>query len=188
MRADRSRAAVVDALLSFYADGVVAPGAAAIAERAGVSERSVFRHFDDLDSLASATMERELERSGPLFSAPEPRDTLPERVAVLVAQRVALHESMGVIARAAVHHASQSPVIADALRFRRKLLRDQVGAHFADDIAAVPTSRRVELLDALEACSSIEFFDYLCTVRAHTTADAGRIVERTLLALLGGSF
>src|SRR5438477_12334446 len=101
LRSDRSRAAVVEALLTLYEEGVAQPGAAEIARRAGVSERSVFRHFEDLDSLAEATIDRELERVGDLFRAPAVDGALEERVRALVEQRLALYAATGSVARAA---------------------------------------------------------------------------------------
>ena len=48
---ERNRIAVVDALLDLYAEGNLRPGAGEVARRAGLSRRSVFRYFDDLDDL-----------------------------------------------------------------------------------------------------------------------------------------
>ncbi len=56
LRTERGRQLVVDALLAYYDEGDPEPGAAKIAARAGVSERTVFRYFDDLDSLAAAAI------------------------------------------------------------------------------------------------------------------------------------
>ena len=50
-RGNRNRSAVVSALLELYALGEFAPSAARIADIAGVSERSVFRYFGDMDDL-----------------------------------------------------------------------------------------------------------------------------------------
>src|SRR3954464_13078049 len=88
LRSDRSRAAVVDALLTLYEEGNPQPGAAEIARRAGVSERSVFRHFEDLDSLAETAIEREIERVGSLFRAPSAEGPTDARVRALVDQRL----------------------------------------------------------------------------------------------------
>ena len=43
VRRDRNRDAVVDALLTLYGEGNLEPGSAEIAERAGLSPRSLFR-------------------------------------------------------------------------------------------------------------------------------------------------
>ena len=51
VRAERTRQALVDALLGLLDAGVLSPTAAAIAQRAGVSERSLFQHFPDREAL-----------------------------------------------------------------------------------------------------------------------------------------
>src|SRR6478672_677765 len=126
LRSDRSRTAVVDALLTLYEEGNATPGAAEIARRAGVSERSVFRHFEDLDSLAEATIEREIERVGDLFAAPDAHGSRADRIRSLVDQRLDLYAATGAIARAASLLVTRSTVVAGAMRWRRDMLRHQV--------------------------------------------------------------
>src|SRR5213595_516247 len=60
-RAQRTRAAVVDALLQLINEGDLRPTAPRIAERAKVSLRSVFQHFTDLEALYAAATSREIE-------------------------------------------------------------------------------------------------------------------------------
>ena len=69
-RAERNRDAVVEAILDLLCEGVENPTAEAIAERFGVSVRSVFRHFDDLESLHAAAVDRHSERIRDLFEPP----------------------------------------------------------------------------------------------------------------------
>jgi TetR/AcrR family transcriptional regulator, regulator of autoinduction and epiphytic fitness len=183
-RAERSRAAVVDALLSLYDDGVVRPGVADIAARAGVSPRSVFRHFADLEGLADAAIERQWQRVHQLFDAPRHGGDLEARVGALVDQRLRLYGAVIGVARAAVVLASSSAVVASTLRARRRLLGDQVVALFAPELDARRGSDRVELAAALEAAASLENVDYL---RTHAGLGADRtaaVVRRTLHALL----
>src|SRR5208282_909869 len=52
-RSARTRHAVVDALLDLLGEGDLRPTAARIADRAGVSLRLVFHHFDDLEAIYS---------------------------------------------------------------------------------------------------------------------------------------
>jgi len=183
-RAERSRAAVVDALLSLYDDGVVRPGVADIAARAGVSPRSVFRHFADLEGLADAAIERQWQRVHRLFDAPPHEGDREARVRALVDQRMRLYGTVIGVARAATVLASSSAVVASTLRARRRLLGDQVVALFAPELDAVAGSARTELAAALEAAASLENVDYL---RTHAGLGAGRsaaVVRRTLHALL----
>jgi TetR/AcrR family transcriptional regulator, regulator of autoinduction and epiphytic fitness len=183
-RAERSRTAVVDALLSLYDDGVVRPGVADIAARAGVSPRSVFRHFADLEGLAEAAIDRQWERVHVLFDAPAHDGDRDTRVRALVDQRLRLHSAIIGVARAAAVLSSSSPVVASTLRARRRLLADQVTALFAPEIQAREGRARSELAAALEATASLENLEYL---RAHAglSCDAtAAVVGRMLHSLL----
>src|SRR5437870_4843088 len=61
-RGQRTRAAVVDALLALLEEGDLRPPAPRIADRAGVSLRSVFQHFADRETLFAAVAAAQLER------------------------------------------------------------------------------------------------------------------------------
>jgi AcrR family transcriptional regulator len=183
-RAERSRTAVVDALLSLYDDGVVRPGVADIAARAGVSPRSVFRHFADLEGLAEAAIDRQWERVHVLFDAPPPEGDREARVTALVDQRLRLHAAIIGVARAAAVLSSSSPVVASTLRARRRLLRDQVLALFAPELRARQGHARSELAAALEATASLENVDYLRTHAGLGSDRAAAVVRRMLQALL----
>ena len=62
VRAERTRTAIVDALLSLLDEGDVKPTAERVASRAKVSERSVFQHFSDREALFEAAAQRQFER------------------------------------------------------------------------------------------------------------------------------
>ena len=80
-RRDRSRDLAVDALLDLLDEGVARPTAQQVAERSGVSLRSIFRIFDDVETLHAEAAARQLERNrAPLRR--RPRDgTLADRIA-----------------------------------------------------------------------------------------------------------
>ncbi len=183
LRTERGRQLVVDALLAYYDEGDAEPGAAKIAARAGVSERTVFRYFDDLDSLAAAAIESQVARVGPTFAAPRAGGTLEQRVAALVAQRARIYDATAVATRAAWRFAAQSDTITQAITFRRTLLHDQLAELFAPELAALPTRVRSEMLDAIDAAASLETMDQLRTVAGHTARRAEAIVTRLLLSL-----
>ena len=71
-RALRTREAIVDACISLVDEGVLKPTAPRIAERAGVSVRSVFQHFDDLESLFAMVAERVVGRLASILVADRP--------------------------------------------------------------------------------------------------------------------
>ena len=66
-RRHRSRDLAVDALLDLLGEGVLRPTAQQVAERSGVSLRSIFRIFDDVESLNAAACARQLSRVRHLF-------------------------------------------------------------------------------------------------------------------------
>jgi AcrR family transcriptional regulator len=184
LRTERGRELVVDALLEFYDEGDAQPGAAKIAARAGVSERTVFRYFDDLESLVAAAVERQIARIAPTFAPPDSTGSVTERVAALVEQRERIYAATAVTTRAALVFAPQSPTVAHALAFRRDLLRDQVAHLFAPELATRPTRVRNELLDALDAATGMETLGMLRSVAGHSPARTRAIVTRTVRALL----
>ena len=61
-RRDRNRLAVVDAILALFSEGNFEPTSDQIAERAGLSPRSLFRYFDDLEDLNRVAIARQFER------------------------------------------------------------------------------------------------------------------------------
>lgn len=83
-RSERSRRQIVDALLKLIARGEMNPGAAQVADEAGVGLRSVFRHFEEMDTLyreMTAQIEAEVmpEVMAP-FAAKDWRGKLSEMV------------------------------------------------------------------------------------------------------------
>jgi TetR/AcrR family transcriptional regulator of autoinduction and epiphytic fitness len=184
-RSERSRAAVVDALLSLYDEGVVRPGVIDIATRAGVSPRSVFRHFEDLEALARAAINRQWQQVGHLFDAPvADADDVGARVAALVDQRLRLYTTVIGVARAATALAASSPLVASTLRARRQLLADQVTTLFVPELRRRRGRARQEVASALAAAASLENVDYLHTYGGLDPDQAAAVVRRTLLALL----
>src|SRR5690242_3251648 len=61
-RTERTNGAVVEAYLSLIEEGDLRPSANRIADRAGVSLRTVFHHFEDMEKLFATLAERQLQR------------------------------------------------------------------------------------------------------------------------------
>lgn len=184
LRSERGREAVVDALLDLYQEGHERPGAALIAERAGVSLRSVFRYFEDLDALAGAAIGRHLGRVGSRFESPAATGDVAARTNALVDQRFALYEAVAPVARAARRLAAESSVIRTAMEHRRRVLRDQVSSQFARELDDVAPADRAELVVALDAATSLDAIEYLRVTQHLARSRARAVVSRTVRALL----
>lgn len=69
-RSDRSRGKIVQAMFELLGEGDTSPSAVAVADRAGVGLRTVFRHFDDMDSIYNVMVDQCLARVTPIMEAP----------------------------------------------------------------------------------------------------------------------
>lgn len=184
-RRDRNREAVLDAVLDLFADGAIAPAPAEVAERSGVSLRSVYRYFDDMDALVRAAIARNLARMGLLFELPEPgAGPLADRVERTVAARVRLYDGIGPMARAALARAPQNPIIAERLSETRLYLRRQVEEMFAPELAALDADAAHEIVAAVDVLLELDSVDHLRRHRRMAAPEVQRVLVRAIGALL----
>jgi TetR/AcrR family transcriptional regulator of autoinduction and epiphytic fitness len=158
LRREQNREAVHDALAELFSEGFYQPSANEIAERAGISPRSLFRYFDDIDDLNRATIERHLAAARPQVDIDiEPDASTRAKVECVVEARVRLFETIAPAARAARGYALRHPVVAAQVRESRLHLRDQVHRLFAPELEG----DRATLLPALDALCSFETCELL---------------------------
>jgi AcrR family transcriptional regulator len=180
---DRNRVAVVDALLDLYAEGNLKPGAHEVAARSGLSRRSVFRYFDDLDDLDRTAIERQQARVRHLAEIPGIGEgRREERIQLLVERRLALFEQIQPVARVARLRAPFHKVIAQELDQNRRFYCRQVERQFASELAAMDESVRQDTLAAADALCSFETYDLL-RARGFSPAEIARAMRRGLAAL-----
>jgi TetR/AcrR family transcriptional regulator, regulator of autoinduction and epiphytic fitness len=151
-RSQRTRRAVIDALLTLIAEGDANPGAQRVAERAGVSTRTVFAHFTSLDDLHCASVERATVRVLSLLSPIDRDQPLVGRIDELCRQRARLNEEIGPIMRAAALRAPSSVPLARAVERGRRASREQIDRIFAAELARLDEQarrRRCATVDAL---------------------------------------
>ncbi|MBN2624237.1 MAG: TetR/AcrR family transcriptional regulator, partial [Acidimicrobiales bacterium] len=183
-RAARTRSAIVDATVALVEEGDLRPTAPRIAERAGVSVRSVFQHFDDLPSLHTAVVQRVLERLAVLVVPVDPGRPLEERITTFTRQRSALLEAVTPFRRAAAVHGPFAPEIRRAIAEGSAFLRSEVEQVFAPELASMEATERREVVGAVAATSSWAVWDALRAEMGHSPEQAGAVVERTLRSLL----
>lgn len=184
-RDERSREAIVDAMLGLYHRGVPDPTALEIADQAGVSLRSVHFHFADLESLALEAVSRQRAQIEPLLAPPITTGSLDDRIGDLVEKRCELFEVVTPVRRAALLLRHRSPTIDDNLALLAKLLRDQVALSFAAELAREDErATRCALLDALDLVSSWEAWERLRTSQSLTRERARAVLQRSLRSLL----
>jgi AcrR family transcriptional regulator len=84
-RSEKSRSAILAALIELVDDGNLMPTAQEASERAGVGIRSVFRHFADMDALYAEMNGYAVKRFTIMFEAPVRKGSLEERIQHTVA-------------------------------------------------------------------------------------------------------
>jgi TetR/AcrR family transcriptional regulator, regulator of autoinduction and epiphytic fitness len=182
-RAARTRAAVVEALLTLNDRGNLRPTARDIAAEAGVSLRSLYVHFDDLEALFVAAGNRHAERLAEVLPPLRTTGDLRGRLDAFLDRRVRLNETGAGVRRAAQLQEPFSPVLQHALATGRKALRAEVKAAFAPELAAT-TAPAGRLLTALDIAASPAAWESLRTHQGLSVDEATAQVRDMIVAFL----
>ena len=180
-RGNRNKAAVVAALLDLYAQGEIQPPAARIAEIAKVSERSVFRYFDDMEDLSAFAVELQWSRVKDLYENLVADGNFSERLAAIVEQRLHLYDKVESVYQVAVLAARKNTVVASALKKRRSILRHQTMKQFAQELDNHPDSANARRI--LDFTLSLENVDYLKSAMGLSSAKSSETLHAAVAIL-----
>jgi TetR/AcrR family transcriptional regulator of autoinduction and epiphytic fitness len=183
-RAVRTREAIVDASIALVDEGDVRPTALKVAERAGVSVRSVFQHFDDLEGLYAAIANRLVDRLGGVKVVVDASLPLPDRINEMVRSRSRVLEVLTPIRRAAAVHAPFSAEVRARLQAGHNMLRAELERVFADELAEREEPARTRLLDSLDTVLSWPSWENLRTLNGRTQEEAQAVFAHMVGALL----
>jgi AcrR family transcriptional regulator len=141
-RSQTSRDKIVAAVLQLIEGGDLSPSAARVAEVAGVGLRSVFRHFDDMDSLYQEVSERVSAEVMPLLNEPATGATWKERLLRLVERRTSIFERIHPFRLSASFKRFRSAFLMEEYRRTLMLEATTVEALLPDSILADDLSTR----------------------------------------------
>lgn len=177
-RGQDNRARIVAAMMEIVHSGDVAPSAEQVAARADVGLRTVFRHFQDMDSLyreIAAVVAREVRAS---LDRPLRSEAWRDRLIELVGRRAMAFEKMAPYKRA-----------ADVFRHRSKFL----GSDYAKMIVELreilerelprQVARDRDLVESLDMLLSFETWSRLRREQGLTPKRAQAVLEATVGAL-----
>ena len=162
LRRARNRDAVLDAVIEIFEDGDIDPSVDAVAERAGVSNRSIYRYFDHRDHLMRAAVTHAMRRV-----IPEIRldgigvGSFDERVLRFVDHRLQVYQRLAPITRAAKRAAQSEPIIAEEFEAGRLVLRRSFHEHFAEEFAPDGPAERTRAVLTAELAFQFEAFEFL---------------------------
>jgi AcrR family transcriptional regulator len=183
-RAVRTRASVVDALLTLNEKGHLRPTARDIAAEAGVSLRSLYVHFDDLEALFVAASQRHGERLAAVLPPLLVEGNFEERFAAFLARRQIMYEFGAGVRRAALLQEPFSPAIRQAMTVGRQRLRLEVGRAFAPEIAASRDGEAARLTLAIDIATGPATWESLRTHQGLTADEAAAQVREMALAFI----
>ena len=179
-RSVRSRQSIIDAMIALVEEGELQPTGQQVADRAGVGLRTVFRHFEDMETLFSELRERvESELRPQLASHPPARGSFEERLLLITHGRARVFERIAMFKRSERMQRWSSAVLQAAhtgfLRETREHLLESL-----PEIASLPP----ELQQSCEVVAGFEYWDLLRTDQGLGVARAEETVRETLRRLL----
>ena len=135
-RSERSRTQIVDALFALIREGDMNPSAARVAERAAVGQRTVFRLFEDMDSLFGEMAEQIQAEIMPIVLAPYTATDWKERLGEMVRRRADVYERIFPVRVSANLRRFQSRFLMDEYRRNLILERESLKAVLPADRAS----------------------------------------------------
>ena len=182
-RGARTRRLLAEALVNLLQEGDPHPTANRIAQRAGVSLRLVFHHFDDLESVLRAAVAVQEERHWHRFRPVPANLPLDERIRTVVRQRADVFRAVLPVRRAADRLIDTSPTVAAETARVRNALRSQLADTFAPELERLDPTGGRGVLDALDVAVSWATFDQMQR-QGRSVATCRRTMELLAAAVL----
>lgn len=188
LRRERNREAVIDAFIEMIMAGDNEPSVDDIADRAGVSYRSVYRYFEDRSDMMAAAADRAMQWIRPLLvraSGPyNADDPLDHRIDSVVDARAEVYAQISDVLRTALLRSHQEPYIANEFYQARELLRDQINVRFAKELDEFDPRERELRLTAIDQALQFSSLDYVMHDRGHTRDELERYLRAQIRAAL----
>ncbi|HWF81141.1 MAG TPA: TetR/AcrR family transcriptional regulator [Streptosporangiaceae bacterium] len=182
-RSHRTKRAIIDAMRALHSEGDLRPTAPRIAERAGVSLRTVWQQFTDMEALLVEAVRRDSEILRSLVRRIEPDQPLARRVDTFVSQRARVLEEMTPTWRAARIHAPSSAELRSDRNRKTAAGRVELELVFAPEFDQLAGKQRDQLVEALHAISIWAFWESLRADLGLSPLRARELVRNAFAAL-----
>jgi AcrR family transcriptional regulator len=180
-RGEANRERILEALYELVGQGTLQPTAEQVARRAGVGERTVFRHFEDMETLYAEIDARLQREFRPILAEPIQTGSLEARVASLVERRVRVFDHALPYFRAAQIHRHRSKFLSETYSSTRRELREELVRQLAPEIEGGD-----DLVEAIELLLTPDAYDRLRGEQRLGRDRVVRLLEGAVLALLKG--
>jgi AcrR family transcriptional regulator len=180
-RSETSRRRIVRAMLELIGAGDISPSAESVAARAGLGLRTVFRHFENMESLYQEINAAMTEELRPVMEAPFSSADWRGRLGEMVERRARIFERIMPFKTAADVHRHHSPFLA---RKGEEMTREQRAA-----LAKIVTNQQRSddpMFEALDLLLSFETWRRLRKDQKLSVARARRTLDLLLAAVIKG--
>lgn len=171
LRSDRSRELIVKSMLHLIHQGNLQPTAQQVANHAKVGIRSVFRHFEDMESIFDSVDKLVRKESHALYGNKNCSGDLKERIAFAVKQSAKIYEAMSNVMLSCQARLWNSPVIRKNYADHQNGLRNNL-QRWLPEINDLPHNKYQSLL----AICSFEFWYRLRYHQKQSVAESTNLV------------
>lgn len=165
-RRDRGKQAALEASLEIFRDGGVIESMAHLAERSGISERTLFRYFTNQDGLIDAVASYIFPQLVPYFTLEVPPGSLDERMRALIELRVGHTQKSAPMARTLDRFERQFSIAAALRRGRDAAFHEQFLTWLGHDAQYLDVES-IALIDTLIGFNTLD--KLLATIGPKTT-------------------
>ena len=161
LRGVKTRTAIVEALLDLFEQKNYSPTAKQIAAQAQVSVRSIFQHFEDMETLYQDLIAVQTLRVAPIVESLQCDGSLDMRVAALATQRSEIFEQVSPARHALALRSNVSANVGQLLEELSGVLQDQLRVQFRAELSAVNDQTAADSMVMLDLLWSFESWDRL---------------------------
>lgn len=179
LRSEQSRQRIIDAMIGLIQEGVLEPTAEQVSVRAGLAIRTVFRHFNEMESLFREITRRMTARAQAIVGGDLAGDSPEATLHTLIDRHSRLYEEMLPMRLAADALRHRSPFLKDDharfVELARKTLRDVCPSRVVGDR---------QDFEAVDALLSYEMWLRLRREQKLSPRAAAAVVHRLVDAVL----
>ena len=178
-RRNRNRDAVLDAMIELTTETGEEPAIEAVAERAGVSYRSVYRYFDDRTELLLAAIGRLMGDVWPIFDIEQLGEgTFDERLERFITVRIGAYRRLAPLSRLTMRRSLSEPIVMIQFDNVRTFLREQLCVQFASELSALTEPERVVVVRAIDTMFQFEAMEFLARYEDLDDIEIAEVLRR----------
>ena len=183
-RSERTRQVIMDSYIALLRESPEIPTASLIAQRAGLSTRSIFERFDDLQTLSLATVDYAFTLGEAEAVVHDVDGDRAARLRSHVQTRANTCERWLPLWRVVVANQGKLGELKDRIRFIRRAVVGRLELMYRPELSTLGDSERRDLLIALEALIDFESWGRMREGHGLSVEEAsavwGRMIDRML--------